>query len=305
MRPFFEFLKDPREITAGIARKLYADRITNDKVYLDKLYRAYFWKKMSWDNPKTYCEKIQWLKVYDRNPLYTTMVDKVKVKDYVRSLIGGKYVIPMLGSWEKAEDIDWDSLPNQFVLKCNHDSGSIVVVKDKAKADIPAITAHLNYYLNRTMYNIHREWAYKNVERRILAEEYIPSLGHRDSVEWKLTCINGEVKVITLCEGIAHAGFNDRTNDHFNKDWTRQDWSVNYKSSGKSIQKPEYVDLMVELSEKIAGVIPYVRVDWYVIDGELKFGEITFYTWGGFCKFKPKKWDRIMGDWITLPSINR
>lgn len=289
MRRLSSFLKDPREITAGFVRKFYADKISDDKQYLDKLFKAYFWRPMPWENPKTYCEKLTWLKVYHRRPQYTIMVDKVKVKEYVSSIIGKKYVVPLLGSWKRTDDIDWDRLPQQFVLKCNHDSGSIVVVKDKNRADRNAIINKLNSRIQWDMYNVKREWPYKNVERLILAEEYLPSLGHRDTVEWKLTCINGEVRIITLCEGIAHSTFDNRTNDHYSKTWEKQDWSVNYKSSGKTVDKPVYMDEMVSLSEKLAHDIPYVRVDWYVCDGKMKFGEFTFYTWGGLCKFAPPK----------------
>lgn len=147
-----------------------------------------------------------------------------------------------------------------------------------------------------------REWPYQNIERRILAEPFIPTLGKRDSIEYKVSCFNGEVKFVTVCRGIAHAGYDDRTNDHYTKAWEKLDWYVNYKPSDLNFPKLDFMDMLIDYCEKLSKDIPYVRVDWYYSDGKLYFGEFTFYTWGGFCPFVPEKWNETLGSWINLPT---
>lgn len=195
------------------------------------------------------------------------MVDKYEAKKYVASIIGEQYIIPTLGVWDKAEDIDFDLLPNQFCLKCTHDSGSYVICKDKATFDKDAAKKILENGLNNSLYMVYREWPYKNVKPRILAEKYEPSLGNADSEEYKLTCCDGEVKAITVCGGIPHSVFSLRSNDTFSKDWTRQNWYAYYKPKGGDIKKLAKMDEIVEMSEMLSKGIPYIRIDWYIIDG--------------------------------------
>lgn len=273
----------------------------------DKKYIEYQWKKrmggtINWDSPSTFCEKLQWLKLNYHNPILHTLVDKYEVKKVVAEKIGKDYVIPCIGSWDKADDIDISKLPNQFVLKCTHDSGSIVICKDKSTFDLKAAKKKLQGALKNDYYLTWREWGYKDVKRKIIAEPYIDSLGHPESIEYKLTCINGIVRVITVCEGIAHAELSQRTNDHYDKEWNRQDWYAFYEPSGKNWEKPQQMDDIVAFSEKLSEGLPQVRVDWYVVDGKPLFGEMTFYTWSGFIKFEPASWDKIMGDWLKLPE---
>lgn len=273
----------------------------SDAAFLKMKYRKRNRAELNLDNPKTLCEKLNWLKLYNRRPEYTDMVDKYKVKEYVSKKVGAQYVTPLLGVWDRFEDIEFDKLPNQFVLKCNHDGGP-VIVKEKGKLNISETAKLFHHKLKVDYFLPSREWPYKNVERKIIAEPYYDSLGKPNSVEYKVTCMNGEVKFITVCTGIAHASFDDRFNDHFDKAWNQLHWSVNYKSSGKKIERPAFMDEMIEVAEKLAEGIPYVRVDFYVIDGQIKFGEMTFFTWGGFMKFDPPEWDRTLGDWLVLPE---
>ena len=156
--------------------------------------------------------------------------------------------------------------------------------------------------MNRNYYWAGREWPYKNVVPRIIAEPYVDSLGKPDSVEYKITCCNGEVKMITVCTGIPHAANNVRKNDHFDKQWKQLPFYVDYKPSGKKIEKPAFMDEMVELSEKLAQGLPTIRVDWYYIDDKIVFGELTFYTHCGFMNYEPREWDDIMGSWLVLPE---
>lgn len=230
------------------------------------------------------------------------MVDKWEVKKYVENKIGKKYVISSIGLWDNPNDIDYPNLPQQFVLKCTHDSGSVVICRDKDKLDIEATNSWLRKRMSRDYYKGKREWAYKGVKPRIIAEPFIPNLGSADSVEYKLTVYNGIVKFITVCTGIAHATYSDRFNDHFTPEWKKLDWYVNYKSSGKNITKPVFMDEMIRLTETLADGLPQVRVDWYVIDGKLFFGEMTFYTWAGYMKFVPEEWDMKLGSWLEIPN---
>lgn len=296
-------------VTDPSMRKMYIvkmqDRIHSmpDREYIEKLFFPRVGYHPDLDNPKTLCEKLNWLKLNDRRPEYTDMVDKYKVKQFVAEKAGESYVTPLLGVWNQFEEIDFDKLPGSFVLKCNHDGGPIIV-KDKQRFDKDKAAATFHRKLKADYFRESREWPYKNVQKKIIAEPYYDSLGKRDSVEYKLTCLNGKVKFTTVCIGIAHAGFEDRNNDHFDRDWKRLDFSVNYKSSGKQIEKPYFMDEMVDVAEKLADGIPYVRVDFYVIDGQIKFGEMTFFTWGGFMRFDPPQWDEILGSWLKLPGID-
>lgn len=204
--------------------------------------------------------------------------------------------------WNSFDEIDFEKLPDQFVLKCTHDSGGYVICKNKATFDKVAARNKLQPRLSNSLYMVFREWPYKNVKPRILAEKYEPSLGNADSEEYKLTCCDGQVKAITVCGGIPHADFSLRSNDTFSKDWQRQNWYAYYKPKGGDIKKPVQMDEIVEMSESLSHGIPYIRIDWYIIDGKPYFGEFTFYTWGGFLRFTPENWDRTIGDWIKLPQ---
>lgn len=284
-----------------LARRIILDRM-NDKQFIE-----YQWKKrmggtINWDNPRTFSEKIQWTKLYYHNPMLNKLVDKYEVKKYVADRIGEDHVIPCYGVWDSFDEIDFAKLPNQFVLKCTHDSGSFVICKDKSTFDFKMARKKLTEAQKQNYYYIWREWAYKDVQPRIIAEKYIDSLGHPESIEYKLTCFDGKVKVITVCQGIAHAELSQRTNDHFDRDFKRQNWYAFYKPSNKEIEKPAQMDDIIAYSEKLSEGFPQVRVDWYVVDGIPFFGEMTFYTWMGFIEFEPKEWDNVMGDWFKLPE---
>ena len=277
-------------------------KLFSDKFYLKFMYNFFLGHRLDLKNPKAYTEKCQWLKLYDRKPIYTIMVDKYLVKEFVKERIGEKYVIPCYGVWDAPDEIDYDKLPKQFVLKCNHDSGSVIIVKDKSTIDKNEISRKLKYYLGQDYYYGAREWPYKNVKRKILAEQYIESLGKPESIEYKVTCIGGKVKFITICKGIAHSSYDVRTNDHYTPEWEQLDFYVNYKPSGIKWERPVFADEMILLCEKLSAGTPYLRVDWYVVDGKLFFGEMTFYTWGGMCSFTPEEWDYKLGEMLSLPQ---
>ena len=293
-------MDDPRSAIAWAFRK--TKTMWSDEMYLRILYRLFYGKRLNLKDPIRYSEKMQWLKLYHRKPIFTQMVDKFEVKKIVAEKIGADYVIPCYGVWDSFDDIDFETLPNQFCLKCTHDSGSFVICKDKATFDYASAKEKLERNLNKNFFYEFREWPYKDVKARILAEKYEPSLGNIDSVEYKLTCCNGDVRAITVCGGIPHADFSLRSNDTFTKDWQRQNWYAYYKPKGGDIKKPAQMDEIINLSEKLSNGIPYVRVDWYIIKGKPFFGEFTFYTWAGFLRFMPSNMDEVMGKWIVLPN---
>ena len=292
---------DPQARFSYLNRKgLYKNM--SDEEFLRKAFKLRMGYELDLDDPKTFCEKLQWLKLYDRRPEYTTMVDKYEVKKYVSERIGEKYVIPLLGVWDRFDDIDFDSLPDQFVLKCTHASGGSVVCRSKSGFDVSAARGKIERHLENDYYLNGREWPYKNVKRRIIAEKYIDSLGKPESVEYKLTCFGGVVRLITVCRGIAHDSFDKRTNDNYDRDFNNLDFYAFYKNSKEPLPRPKQMDEIIEICEKLSAGIPQVRVDCYIIDGQVYFGEMTFYTWSGFIEFTPPKWDKIMGSWIQLPE---
>ena len=271
----------------------------------EKFIRAYFKRRVGYEpdleHPKTICEKLQWLKLHDRKPIYTSMVDKYKAKEIAKSK--GLKVIPLLGVYDRFDDIDFDKLPNQFVLKTNHTSGGYVVCKDKADFDKKKARKLLTKSLKKNYFKTCREWPYKDVERKIIAEEFVDSLGKPESVEYKVTCINGKVDFITVCRGIAHSDYCLRKNDFYDCEWNFLPFVTEfYENSHVENKKPKFLDEMIRQSELMAKDTYYLRVDFYDIDGQPVFGEATFFTWGGFMKFNPSEYDRILGDKIILPT---
>ena len=281
-------------------RGFYRDM--SDEEYLKKRFKAFKGYELDLVHPKTYCEKLQWLKLYDRKPEYVTMVDKYAVKEYVSSRVGEEHVIPLLGVWDSFDEINFDKLPNQFVLKVTHNSGGSAVCKDKNTFDKDSAKENLQKWLGRNYFWGGREWPYKHVKPRIIAEEYIPSLGNPDSIEYKSTCFGGKVGFITICIGPAHVELWKRTNDSYTTDFQHMPWWAYYKNAKVEPEKPEQWEELIELSEKLSAGIPEVRVDFYIINGKVYFGEFTFYTWSGFLHFQPDEWDRKLGDMIVLPE---
>ena len=300
---FFDYLiHKPRLILAVIWN--YVGTISSDTTFLKVMFRLHMGKKLDLENPQTFSEKIQWLKLYDRNPEYTKMVDKYAVKDYVASVIGNEYIIPTIGVWNKAEDIDWDKLPNQFVLKCNHDSGGLVICRDKNALDKEAAIKKLNKCLKRDYYKVWREWPYKNVPHRIIAEIYIePESDINDLPDYKFFCFNGEPK---YCQVIT--GRNKTMSiDFFDHDWNHQPFHEpkTYPFAEKEPKKPSQYNLMLDLARKLAKGKAFSRIDFYQVREQVLFGEITFYPTTGIGGFDPEKYDLVFGKMIQLPSLRK
>ena len=295
------YLRKPHGLFFYLANRGYYDKMP-DEEYLRRVYRFSLGAEPDFDHPKNFNEKLNWMKLHDHNPLYTTMVDKYAVKSYVAERIGAEHVIPLVGGpWNSPDEIDFDALPDQFVLKCTHDSGSFVVCRGKEGFDREAAKAKLRKRLAQRYFYKNREWAYKDVQPRIIAEKYIPTLGNPDSLEYKLTCFNGVAKIITVCRGVPHASLDARTNDNYDRDGNHLPWYAFYRNAAVEPGLPPEIDQIVAYAEKLTAGIPQVRCDFYLIDGQIYFGEFTFYTWAGFIEFTPPEWNDIMGSWIKLP----
>ncbi|MBR1802801.1 MAG: glycosyl transferase [Clostridia bacterium] len=273
----------------------------NDKKYLNIVYENAFNKTINWNNPQTFNEKLQWLKLYDRNPEYTKMVDKYEAKKYVADIIGEEYIIPTLGVWERFENINFEELPNQFVLKCTHDSGGLVICKDKKEFNIDKARRKINECMKKNYYYAGREWPYKNVEPRIIAEKYMVEENSEELKDYKFLCFNGKVKCSFVCtERYSKEGLKVT---FFDLDWNRMPFQRHYPASEKPINKPINYEQMIQISETLSKNVPFVRVDLYEINNKVYFGELTFFPGCGFEEFTPEDWDKKLGDWIQLPDI--
>ena len=271
-----------------------------DKLYIMLVFRLKMGYWLDLKNPHTYNEKIQWLKLYNRRPEYTKMVDKYAVKAYVATVIGDEYIIPTIGVWERPEDIEWDKLPNQFVLKTTHGGGSsgVVICKDKNTFDRQKATMKLQRSMKQDIYRYFKEWPYKNVARRIIAEKFIDS-GQNDLPDYKFFCFDGEVKALFV--GTERQTGNVKF-DYFDADFIHLDLIQQHPMSGKNLPKPLNFDVMKQLAGKLSKGIPQVRIDFYDVNGKIYFGEMTFYHHGGIVPFHPEKWDYTFGSWIKLPK---
>lgn len=300
--------------------------ILTDKTYIRLAYFRRFHRFPDLKNPKTYNEKLQWLKLYDRNPIYTTMVDKYEVKKYVASIIGEEYIVPTLGVWDRFEDIDFDSLPEQFVLKCTHDSGGLVVCRDKNSLDIVAARKKIEDSLKTNYYFNGREWPYKNVKPRIIAEQFISSSkdvvanvekdyitcaelqAKHGLLDYKFMCFDGQVKALFLDIGVIGSGTEhaeeyyrnvyDRDGNLLPVRETRDNYPIN-------VVLPNNLQRMVKIAEELSKGFAHLRVDLYCLNnGEIKVGEITLYHGGGMTNvFIPREWNLIFGSWIDLDKV--
>lgn len=277
--------------------------LLSDEAYLKLIFRLKMGYKLDLNNPKTFSEKLTWLKLYDHNPEYIQLVDKYAVKDIVAQKIGPEHVIPTLGVWNRPEDIDWDALPNSFVLKTTHGGGNtgVVICKDKAVFDRQKAVDSLNRSLKQDIYRTLREWPYKGVPRRIIAEKYIDG-ENNDLPDYKFFCFDGEVKALFI--GTERQTGNVKF-DYFDADFNHLDLIQLHPMSGKEIKKPDCFEEMKRIASELSKGIPHVRIDLYEVNGHIYFGEYTFYHHGGCVPFHPQEWDNVFGSWINLPPFKR
>lgn len=276
--------------------------VLSDKTFIKIEYRNRMRKKLNLKTPQTFNEKLQWLKIYDRKPIYTTMVDKYEVKNYVADKIGDEYIIPTLGVWDSFDEIDFDSLPDQFVLKCTHDSGGLVICKDKSKLNKEKAKKKIELSLNRNYYYHGREWAYKDVKPRVIAEKYMEDKNSKDLKDYKFFCFDGKVKAMFIATDRFTQGVETKF-DFYDTNFEHLPFTNGHPNAECVIEKPKHFEKMKELAEILSKGIPQIRVDFYEIDDEVYFGELTFFHWSGMVPFVPEKWDYVFGEWIELPTI--
>ncbi|MBR3365939.1 glycosyl transferase [Candidatus Saccharibacteria bacterium] len=269
----------------------------SDKKYLDLKFLVMTGKKLNLDNPKTFNEKLQWLKLYDRNPEYIKMVDKYKVKEYVAKKIGEEYLVPTFGVYDDFDEIDFGKLPKQFVMKATHDSGTVAICKNKKNFNRNNAKKVLQKSLRKNFYLQSREWPYKDVKPRIIVEGY---LGNNLN-DYKLFCFNGKPEIVLVCSDRQF----DLKETWFNRDFELLELVEGGHRMDASLKKPLNFSKMLEFSKELAKDIPFVRVDFYEESGKLYFGELTFYPAGGYERFDPEVWNKKMGDMINLDKVTK
>lgn len=296
IKKVMEYIRHPQFFLIWLdARRIIT---LKDDVYLKILYQKVMKRKLNLENPQRFTEKLQWLKLNDRKEIYSKLVDKYEVKDYIAKVVGKEYVIPTYGVWNQFKDINFNNLPNEFVLKCTHDSGSFIICKNKEKLDQKYANKKLNKSLKRKYFYTQREWPYKNVKPRIIAEKLL-----RDNdlgevlTDYKFFCFNGKAKIMYISKDIA----DNPTTDFFDMEFNHLDIRMKDKNAKILPKKPEQFEKMKEIAEKLSKGIPHLRVDFYIVEGKIYVGELTFFHLGGFFKIHPDYWDEKIGKYLILP----
>lgn len=272
--------------------------ILPDSLHLKLMYKIKMGRRLNLNNPVAFTEKIQWLKLHDRNPIYTVLADKIEARKYIKEKIGGEYLIPLLNTYERANEINFDELPGQFVLKCNHDSKSKYICRKKDREEFDSAVAVIAKKLKANYFYYFREWAYKDIKPRIICEKYIEDSKTGELRDYRFYCFNGKVKIIGVDYDIIKA----YKRALFTPGWEFLD--VRYKHlKGKKgdIERPEQLETMIGLAEILADGLPFMRVDFYIADGKIYSGELTLYPSAGYSKFEPAEFDYELGRYLELP----
>lgn len=294
---FFSLIRNPGKLIYTLAGKGFFKWMP-DKLYLNMTFFSIFGRGIDWKCPKTFNEKLQWLKIYDRNEKYSFLVDKYEVKRIITEQFGSEYIIPNIAIWNTVHDINFDKLPEKFVLKCTHDSGSVIICKDKNTFDERKAKSSLRKHLNKNPYWFGREWPYRSVQPRIIAEQYLED-EDKQLKDYKFMCFNGDMKCCMV--------FSDRYSENgvklnaYDRNWNPMSLGRKYTKPNSTLHMPQNYKQMIEFAERLSKNIPFVRVDFYEVCGKLYFGEMTFYPNSGFTAFNPEVWDEILGDWLVLP----
>ena len=271
----------------------------DDKKYINKLYKKRFNKRCNLTSPQTFNEKINWRKLYDRKNEYTSMVDKYKVKEIIKEKCGEQYRIPLLEVWDKPQDINFDMLPTKFVLKANH-AGGVIICRDKTIFNKKKAISELSHSLKDNYYLRSREWPYKDIERKIICEKYVGE----NLTEYKNYCFNGKLQFTFVWKNKSRAD-GRKPKPYFcgayDREWHKTNIEIDYPSIDEVSEKPNCYNELVAVAEKMSKSIPFVRVDCYMIDNQVYVGEMTFFPWGGFMRFKDEKWDQVLGEMMILP----
>lgn len=289
-------LKDPIKYIIYFVGRFLRGAVWADKLYLKLLFKYKMHQKLDFKNVKTYNEKLQWLKLYDRKPFYTQLVDKYEVRKYVADKIGDEHLIPILGVWDKFDDIDFSKLPNEFVLKCTHDSGGLIICKNKAELDITNARKKINRCLKKKYYLNTREYPYKKVKLRIIAEKYMVDESGTELKDYKFFCFNGEPKALFVASNREIDTRFDFYDMNFNKISVMQ----HYKNAKQEIAKPIAFQELKKVAGQLSDGLRHVRIDLYDINGKIYFGEITFYHFSGLERFEPEEYDFLFGNFLEI-----
>lgn len=296
MEKIVKGLKDPRLALLVLLPGKFWDALS-DKAFLKFEYRAMTGKRLALRDPKTFNEKLQWLKLYDRKPEYHALVDKYGVRDYIAKTLGEEYLVPLLGVWDRAEDVDFDALPEQFVLKPTHLSGEVIICRSKAQMDRHEVVETMQRWLKRSYYRVHREWCYKDVPPRIIAETMIED----QIVDYKFYCFNGAPKALYLSRGLED--HSTAQISFFDLDFQRLPFRrMDFRPFSQEPEKPDNFAQMVDIAKRLSKDFAFMRVDLYSVGEKIYFSELTFFPSAGYMPFEPESWDRTFGDWITLPE---
>lgn len=300
MNKKLEKLKNKDEVLRFFWREISKLGLLNflpDKTFINLEYRLKMKSKLNLESPKTYNEKLQWLKLNDRKPLYTQLVDKYEVREYVEKIIGEEFLIPIYGVYESYEEINFDNLPDQFVLKPTHTSGDVFLCKDKSKIDHNSLKNKVQKWLKKDYYNWHREWPYKNIKPRIICEKFMVEKNTNRIKDYKFFCFDGKPELMFIA---SDRGENTRF-DFYDMSFDHLKVKQHYPKSEASQTKPANYEDMKVLAEKLSKGFPHVRIDLYSINGKIYFGEFTFYHFSGFEPFEPSTFDYKFGSYLNLP----
>ena len=294
-----KIIKNPKWLVVYLNNRGF--HLLNDEDYLKLLFKLNTGKKLNLDSPKTYNEKLQWLKLYNREDIHTTMVDKYEAKKYVAKIIGKEYIIPTLGVYNNFDEIDFEKLPSQFVIKCTHDSGGLSICRNKKTFDKEAAKKKINKCLKRNFYWSSREWPYKNVKPRIIVEKYMKDVKESELRDYKFFCFDGKIGIVLVCT--------NRQTD-LEETWLDENFHlINLREGGHKnrtdLDKPARYEQMKKIAKKLSKGMPHVRVDLYEINGRVYFGEMTFFPASGFERFDDEAWNKKLGDLIILPKDHK
>ena len=277
----------------------------SDRMYINIRYWCEIGRLLNLETPRGYNEKLQWLKLHDRRPEYTMMVDKYAVRKHIADTIGEEYLIPLLGVWDDPDEINFDALPDHFVLKCNHNSGiGMCICKNKATLDIEKVKKGLRKGLKQDYYLTGREWPYKDVLRKIVAEKYMVDESGYELKDYKFFCFNGEPKALFVATD-RNKPNEEVKFDFYDLEWNHLPFINGHQNANRTIPKPASLDRMIAVARKLSEGIPHVRIDLYDINGYIYFGELTFSHMSGFAPFQPEEWDYTFGSWLELPNPNK
>src|SRR5699024_283837 len=298
IKKFVKAIKNPKKVILCLEKKGMFNFLP-DSMYLKMFYYLKTNNKLNLKTPISFNEKLQWLKLHYRNPYYANLVDKYEVRKHVKRTIGEEYLIPLLGVYDTFEEIDFDKLPNQFVLKCTHDSGGLVICHDKSQLNIKRAKKKINKCLRRNYYYLGREWVYKDINPRIVCESLMVDESGVELKDYKFFCFSGEPKIIQ----VDFSRFTNHKRNFYNLEWDLLDLSIKYPNDPNTkIIKPDKLEEMIKLASKLSSDYPHVRVDFYYIKGQIYFGEITFFHGSGYESFQPEKYNDLLGSWIKLPD---